>query len=98
MPSLYESFGKTVIECSASGLPTIVFDDIPVYKEFLSDENAIFVSRTPKDFYKILNDIINTPEKYNLISKNGILNGRRYILEDLYDDLINKIEDRLNIK
>jgi glycosyltransferase involved in cell wall biosynthesis len=98
IPSIYESFGKTVIECSASGLPTMVFDDVPVYKEFLSDDNAIFLSRTPKDFYKILSDIVNDPEKYNLISKNGILNGGKYILEDLYDDLIDKIEDRLCIK
>ncbi|MCF7865759.1 MAG: glycosyltransferase family 4 protein [Candidatus Pacebacteria bacterium] len=93
IPSIYESFGKSALEASASGLPTIVFDDISVYREFLNDQTAIFTKRNPKDFYKSIIELISAPEKYNNISISGIENGKKYVSENIYDELIQEIED-----
>lgn len=96
IPSIYETFGKSAIESSGSGLPTILFNDVPVYKEFLDKKSAIFCSRTPEDFYKELHKVISSSKKYNDLSLNGIVNGKKYILENLYDDLIETIKFKIN--
>lgn len=95
IPSIYESFGKSALESSASGLPTIVFDDVPAYREFLNDEAAIFCLRKPKYFFDKVTRLICNPEWYHQLSVSGIQNGKKYFSKDVYDDLILIIEEKL---
>lgn len=97
IPSIYESFGKSALESSASGLPTIVFDDIPAYLEFLSKESAIFCPRTPEGLFNVLSELIYNPEYYHQLSVGGIQNGQKHISNEIYDHLVLTIETKLKI-
>lgn len=97
VPSIYESFGKSALESSASGLPTIVFDDVSAYREFLNDESAVFCPRTSEGFFHALSRLISDPVYYHQLSVGGIQNGKKYISDEIYDRLVSTIETRLKM-
>lgn len=94
IPSIYESFGKSALEASASGLPTIVFEDIPAYAEFLDINSAMFVERNPKYFFQKLKELMSDSDLYGRLSRGGIDNGKNYVATAVYSHLATMIEER----
>ncbi len=71
-PSISETFGKSALESMASGLPTIVLDDVPAFKEFITDNiNGIITPRDPEACAKRILAVTKNRELYKSISSNG---------------------------
>lgn len=95
VPSIYESFGKTALECSGSGLPTIVFNDVLAYREFLTDSCAVFSNRDNESLFYNLKHLASNAEYYHSLSVEGIRNGKKYIAEKVYNAMVEKLLDIL---
>lgn len=90
--SMYETFGKSALESSATGLPTIVFNDIPAFHEYVDHEQTgLFASRdeNANELFKTFKKLLNNPFLYNKISRAGIQKGEKY----QWTSLFNQMED-----
>ena len=91
-PSESESFGKSVLESIATGIPTIVGNDIPAYEEFVKPGiNVLSVERNPDEFARTIKFLINNEDLYTSLSKQGVESTRNFTwkgvtkkLEELY--------------
>lgn len=91
-PSLYEGFGRTVIEAQIFNIP-VVCSDIPIYREILGD-SAYFVQNPHKinswiNVLKHVDIIMVEKEKY---IKMGQKNIKRFDIEILFKQWINILE------
>ena len=95
-PSESESFGKSVLEAIATGIPTIVGNDIPAYEEFVKPGiNALSVERNPDEFARTIKLLINNEDLYTSLSKQGVESTREFTwkgvtqkLEELYATIL----------
>lgn len=104
--SIYETFWKSALESCVSWLPTIVFDDIKPFNEFIENNvNWIKTKRDPEsiNLFNSFNSIINNRFVYEKISKNGIITWTKYNWENIFLDMekdinniINKYEHNVN--
>lgn len=81
-PSQTETFGKAALEMMASGLPTVVFDDVPALSEFI--EHGITGMRVPRDSRSLAHTVAalyRSPELYRRLSIEGMAASRRYSWE-----------------
>ncbi|MBA4336367.1 hypothetical protein C0416_01150 [bacterium] len=100
-PSVFETFGKSPLESMATGLPTIVCDDVPAFREFIKDEETgILTSRNSQAMVESLKRLLYKPSLYTDISKNGISKGAEFFWENVLSRMIldtnNKISDVLS--
>ncbi|MBF05399.1 hypothetical protein CL644_01690 [bacterium] len=72
-PSTSETFGKSALESAASGLPTIVFDDIPAFTEFIThNETGIITQRSIEACTRVIIDLcLDDISRYQYISEQG---------------------------
>lgn len=78
-PSIYESFGKSILESICMGLPTIAFSGIPEYKEYLIDgENGILAKRDEKFFVAIIKKMMEDKSFYLKLSESGRILRKKY--------------------
>ena len=87
-PSVTETFGKSVLESTASGLPTIVFDDVPCFSDYLEDrQTGMRVTRSVDAAYRAIEELANNHALYASISKNGIIRGEHYTWHHVLEKL-----------
>lgn len=87
VPSIEEPMGLVQLEAQACGIPVIAFD-IPGMGETLSPENAILVH--PHDNDRVAQEIQRLKQDqdyYNLFVKGGLVNARKFLLDDYMNDL-----------
>ena len=72
LPSLHESFGLTVLESMASGLPVIVSDEVGASQHVLDGENGFIIPAGSVDeLTKKINFFYDFPEKRILFGKKS---------------------------
>jgi glycosyltransferase involved in cell wall biosynthesis len=94
-PSVYESFGITVVEAMAAGKPIIVtkFGAIP---EILQDqENGLLIVPNETNLFNAVSTLWNNKTLMNQISKNNLVKAKRFDWEkvaqryiELYDNVM----------
>lgn len=97
--SIYETFWKSALESSATWLPTIVFDDVNAFQEFItSDVNWIIVKRDleARNLFDSFIRLVNNPDVYESISINWIKMGASYCWNSLFKDMENDINIKMN--
>lgn len=97
-PSLYEGFGRTVIEAQIAGLP-VVASAIPVWKEVLGD-SALLVEQPSsiESWRQVLFSILNNEIDFSNLVKRGEQNWRRFSVEKCGENLIDIIRVNINRK
>lgn len=99
MPSKMDTYGLIAQEAQSCGVPVICFQDTGVADVIANQSSGIAVKEfTTAAMFKALNDLINSPEKLNYMSKNAgnraIDNWRYDIVSRQYIDLYANIIDK----
>ena len=102
VPSVFETFGKSALESMATGMPTIVFDDVPSFKEFMTHhETAMFAPRSPMRLADTFELLTHNKDLYEALSRNGIYHGRNFswdrVLAQMVDGINTKLHENLSI-
>ena len=97
-PSRTETFGKSVLESVVTGLPTIVFNDVPAYDEFLENHRTgISINRSLAAALEAI-DMLRTDAKlYETISENGIAIAPQFTWEKIVADFIRDSEAHIRL-
>ena len=74
LPTIYESFGMSILECSIAGLK-IITTDLPVLREVLKGKHATFVK---KNEISSLSDAIKTNLNYDKNIYENTCNKSKY--------------------
>ena len=97
-PSIAETFGKSALESMATGLPTIVGSNLSAYNEFIENGvTGISVELKPEVFVKEIINLINNPNYYHKISRNGIKKGHLFTWRKVINDFFKTQKQRLII-
>ncbi|MCI5150612.1 MAG: glycosyltransferase [Candidatus Electrothrix sp. MAN1_4] len=92
--SLYEGFGRTVIEAQLNGLPVIA-SNIPIYKEILRDSADYVDDLTcPKAWANSLKELIADKKKREKMVQLGKKNSERFLLYNIRKQFHNLIFDK----
>jgi glycosyltransferase involved in cell wall biosynthesis len=86
----------------ATGMPTIVFDDVPSFKEFMTHhETAMLTRRSPTDLADTFELLVHNKELYEALSLNGIYHGRNFswdlVLAQMVDAINAKLHENLSL-
>jgi glycosyltransferase involved in cell wall biosynthesis len=69
LPSLTESFGATILEASAAGVPVLMTSQVGLAKEYLENDKSVVIRENEKDFaLSIFNFQNNTTSRENVIA------------------------------
>lgn len=94
-PSTAETFGKSALESMATGLPTIVPNNIEAYTEFiLHEKTGISVELDPTKFSREILKLISEKELYHGISKSGIHKGESFTWKKVVQDFLIELKKR----
>jgi glycosyltransferase involved in cell wall biosynthesis len=94
-PSKTETFGKAALEMMASGLPTVVFDDVPAFAEFIEHGmTGLRVSRDTRTLAHAIAALYRSPELYKRLSIEGMTASRRYSWEAVTEQLCKQLRER----
>lgn len=78
-PSIGESFGKAALEAICSGIPTILNDKVPAYKDFATNnKNALFYKSTSRACAELIQRLIINPALYSKLSRNGAQTAKKF--------------------
>lgn len=95
MTSFEESFGLSVIEAMAFGLPCIAFDNAKGVLEIIDKQSGIIISnRDKKQMAKKIIDLLNNKEKLKSLSETSYKKSLNYsydIIQKEWIDFYNKI-------
>ena len=96
-PSVFETFGKSPLESMATGLPTMVFDDVPAFREFIVDgDSGILVSRNIRNWVDRMEETLKDSSTYEKISQRGIRQGEEFTWQATLQRMRNDITQILN--
>lgn len=94
-PSISETFGKSALESVVSGLPTVVFDDVPAFGEFIiHNDTGIITPREPIACVKTILDIHKNPNLYKNIRTQGLKLRDTFTWNSIMRDFIQKQHSR----
>ena len=98
-PSVAETFGKSALESMATGLPTIVFDDVPAFGEFIEHrKTGLLVKRSPESAAVAIAELAKDGGLYSSVSNEGIERGRDFewgkVIPRLLDELVGRLGGR----
>lgn len=94
-PSIAETFGKSALESMATGLPTIVGNNIKAYEEFIvNNETGISTNLKPEIFAQKIIKLINNDAYYRKLSANGIKRGELFTWEEITISFFSKLAQR----
>lgn len=98
-PSISETFGKSALESMATGLPTIVCDDIPAFKEFMTHEQTGYIlSRDAIAWADAIERLREDAQLYNKISASGIALRSQFVWNKVMNDFVEKLTERHILK
>lgn len=96
-PSVFETFGKSPLESMATGLPTMVFDDVPAFREFMVDgDSGIFVRRNVRNWVDRMEETLRDSSTYERISQKGIRQGEEFTWQATLQRMRKDIKQILN--
>ncbi len=85
-PSVTESFGKSVLEAAGMGLPTVVFDDVICFSDFMvSGDNGLILPRDPSYVAQTLKNLVEDAGFYKAISANCRSIPQSYSISSVMD-------------
>lgn len=92
-PSIAESFGKAALEAICSGIPTILNDNVPAYKDFAKhNHNAVFYKSANKSCVNIIKELSINSILYMKLSRNGLATAKKFewfkVTKDLEKQLL----------
>ncbi|MEA2092759.1 MAG: glycosyltransferase family 4 protein [Patescibacteria group bacterium] len=94
-PSIVETFGKSVLESVASGLPTVVCKDVPAFLEFIEHGvTGCITDRNAEDYSKEIIKLWEDPNYYHQISQNGIALRQKFSWHKVINDLLTIQKER----
>lgn len=96
--SEYETFWKSALESSATGLPTILFDDVEAFWEFIVNGVNWIKTKRDSESKKLFNSflkLINNSDIYENISKNWIKMWVSYNWSKLFNNMENDINSKI---
>lgn len=67
-----ETFGRSIFEGMAMGIPTIVFERLTAVKGMLKDNKGIYFSKDVEDMVRMINEIVENDLLYNTMSKSAL--------------------------
>lgn len=71
-PSIREGWGLNVIEANSVGTPAVGYN-IPGLKDsIINQQTGVLVERGPENLAKVIIDLINRGERYNILSKKAV--------------------------
>jgi len=95
-PSRTETFGKSALESMATGLPTIVFDDVPAFGEFITDGySGLVIPRSAHAAIEALQALRDDQNLYQTLSANGVAVGRTFTWPHVIKDMVESEETRM---
>lgn len=96
-PSLMETFGMAVLESICMGIPTIVFNDVPAFKDFIIHKtNGIVAPRNAKGVIKAVKELADDKRLYRYISIKGKQMRKNYSWDKITSQLLNSYETVLS--
>jgi len=94
-PSISETFGQSLLESMVTGLPTIAFDDVGAYRDFLKHKKTgLLVPRSEEAVASQIEELIDDQALYFHISEEGIKVSPRLTWEATIDRMISVYKDR----
>ncbi len=91
-PHVCQSWGLVPFEAMATGLPVICSKEAGASEVLTDHENALIAnSSDPEDIARAVAELVDTPELYSKISKNGNLFVREHLTWDMYAKNILKL-------
>ena len=97
--SQYETFWKSALESSATGIPTIVFDDVDAFQEFITNDINWIITKRDFESRNLFNSfikLINNQDLYESISKNWITKWTSYSWNWLFSQMESDINSKIN--
>jgi len=91
-PSVAESFGKAVLEAMATGIPTIMSNEVGAYEEFSRSQiNSLAVDPDSKSFANAVLNLLDDPDSYSFLSREC-----KYLANEFnWDHVTDKLEEFL---
>jgi glycosyltransferase involved in cell wall biosynthesis len=94
----YESFGVSIIEAGACGIPCVSTSvgEIPII--WTNKENILLAERNPTDFAQKISWLFNDDKMYDKISKNAHLNAAKYGWENvkpMWEEVIQELYKKI---
>jgi glycosyltransferase involved in cell wall biosynthesis len=90
LPSRSEGFPKVILETASAGIPSIVYPDYGA-EEWLAHKVNGFIVRDVQEATSIIKELIISPEKLKLVSKNAVELGNSFDwalrIEDWEDEI-----------
>lgn len=94
-PSVTETFGLSALESMVSGLPTIVFDDVPAFMDFIANrETGLIVPRTAGSVADQLEELLDQPALYSHISRGGIKAAHKFTWNSVMTQMMDTFRER----
>ena len=88
-PSVTETFGKSSLESVVTGLPTILFDDVPAFTEYVANGvTGFLVPRSSMDVIDVIKELQCNPKLYSSVSRNGLEIAPKFTWGKIIDDLL----------
>lgn len=84
-PSRSEGFPKVTLECAASGVPSIVYDDYGADEWITTGKNG-FVVNTLDEAKNVIEDLVANPNKISELSKNAVELGKKFDWKSVIKD------------
>lgn len=92
-PSRTETFGKSALESVVTGLPTIVFDDVPAFGEFIEDGvTGMMIKRSVPAALDAIGLLRRDSALYQSLSARGIGIAPRFTWESVISDFLRDSE------
>lgn len=99
LTSFFEGTPTSVLEACSRGLP-IITSNVGGLKSIIKDnENGYVIDSYDKfKFKKVIDEIYNNSNLYEIMSKNNTLLGAEFVWDKVAANITQKIENKLNIK
>lgn len=91
MPSFFEPWGKVFFEAMAFGLPILGANTCAMPEFIINGYNGHVIDPSPYEVAEKIHEILNSYDNYRKYSKNSLIIGEKYKLENVIERMLNYI-------